>query len=502
MKAKFLTIVFLSLSHFIYSQDYIPNDNPLLSAIMWPDIPEKYRGNNGWKGDTIPGFTGSTFDYSLKVPNDIETIPALVAKTEDINATIGVKRAKYLVYGLAEDKTITFIVTAENGIDTRTYTVELLPEDVQHPAQSISTVSSAVYKVTPGYSHEERIYGILEGTPVSDFMESIIQNNENQSLKVKSNKDGSELPPDAAISMGDTLVVVSADKSNTTKYCLEIDVSLWYPAILVSYVYPVFIDSEPGKVKNEPGRGRLTGMEYGTMLKTVLSNVYVSHGQILNVINSRGAYVPLRQLNFDTTYVHTTVHPDIFLEVMHEGGLTSIIYQIIPESSQEDAFIVSHVYVVNQKEYLVEFVPGGTTVATFLRNVVPVLGATVKIVDKTGNPKASGPLHPNDKIVVTSADGKTKVEYTFSALTGACSVAEKQNQIRIYPNPTSGKITIDGIQPGGIIQVHNSSGILLLDKKITGYSETISLNSFSPGFYFISSHCKTGSIQTVKITKK
>lgn len=501
MKAKFLPVVFLSLSHFIYSQNYIPNDNPLLSAIMWPDIPEKYRGNNGWKGDTIPGFTSLKFDYRLAVPNDIETIPALVAKTEDVNATVEVKRAKNLVYGTAEDKTISFIVTAENGIDTRTYTVELMPEEVQYPAQSISTVSSAVYKVSPGYTHEERIYGLLTGTPVADFMENIIQNNEDQDLKVKSSKDGSELHPDAAISMGDTLVVVSADQSNTTKYILEIDESHWFPPILVSDVYPVFIDSEPGKVKNEPGRGTLTGMEYGTMLKTVLSNVTISHGQILNVINSRGAYVPLRQLNFDTTYVHTTVHPDIFLEVMQEGGFSSIIYQIIPESSQEDAFIVSNVYGVNQKEYLLEFVPYGTTVATFLRNIVPVLGATVKIVDKTGNPKTSGPLHPNDKIVVTSADGSTRVEYTFNLLTGAGSVAKKQNQLIVYPNPTSEKITIDGIKPGGSIQIHNSTGVLLFNKKVIGNSDIISLISFSPGHYFVSVCFSSGAKETVKVIK-
>ena len=87
-------------------------------------------------------------------------------------------------------------------------------------------------------------------------------------------------------------------------------------------------------------------------------------------------------LNFDTTYVHTTVHPDIFLELTDERKLTSIFYQIKPESSQKDAFIVSSVYGVNHKEYRVEFVPGGTTVATFRRNVVPVPGATVKIVKK------------------------------------------------------------------------------------------------------------------------
>ncbi|MFW5832365.1 MAG: T9SS type A sorting domain-containing protein [Prolixibacteraceae bacterium] len=506
MKIIISIVIILLSSHIIYSQDYIPNDNSLLSAIMWPDIPEKYRGTNGWKGDTIPHFTSSTFNYRLEIPNDIKNIPALVAKTKDINATVEVKRAKNLIYGTVEDRTISFIVTAENGIDTRTYNVELLPEGVQYqyPEQSISTVSSSVYLVSPGYSHEEKIYGIVAGTTVAGFMENIVKNNENQSLKVISSKDGSVLPPDAVLSWADTLMVISADTSNTTKYFLEIAETHWFPAILVSDVYPVWIDTEPktGEEKNKPGRGTLTGMEYGTMLKTVLSHVWTSGGEILNVINSKGAYVPLRQLNFDTTYVHTTVHPDIFLEVIDERKLTSIIYQIKPESSPEDAFIVSDVYGVNQKQYRVEFVPGGTTVATFLRNVVPVMGATVQIVDSSGNPKTSGPLHPNDKVIVTSADGNTQVEYTFNMLTNAGSVAKKQNQVSIYPNPTSGEITINGIQPAGIIQIHDSSGILLLDKKIAGPSDVISLKNFSPGYYIISFHCKTGSTQTVKIIKK
>ena len=44
-------------------------------------------------------------------------------------------------------------------------------------------------------------------------------------MTLKSNADGSELALDAILNNGDTLIVVSADTTNTTKYVLEVTTS-------------------------------------------------------------------------------------------------------------------------------------------------------------------------------------------------------------------------------------------------------------------------------------
>jgi hypothetical protein len=113
--------------YFIQVQDYAPDQNANLSAITWPDIPEYLKGIFGWKGDTIPGFNTGGYNYTVTVPLDVNGIPALVAKTAALNAKVVVKRAVSLS-GSKADRTISFVVTAEDGISTRTYYVELIKE--------------------------------------------------------------------------------------------------------------------------------------------------------------------------------------------------------------------------------------------------------------------------------------------------------------------------------------------------------------------------------------
>ena len=157
-------------------------------------------------------------------------------------------------------------------------------------------------------------------------------------------------------------------------------------------------------------------MEYGTTLKTVLANIRVPAGANLNVINKNGEFVPTIKLNYDTSYIDVIVKPGMFFRVVAEDGATSILYQIEPESSTSDAFLLSDVYHVIQKDFLVEFVPRGTNVRSFLANVTPSMGATVQILDKLGNQRFDGKIYQDDEIVVTSADGLVTNVYFLSML--------------------------------------------------------------------------------------
>lgn len=439
-----------------------------------------------------------------------------------------------------------------------------------------TTVTSIYYKVSEGYSLEESIVGIRTGTTVNEFLAKLEKKYEEQVLTVKSSSDGSVLEGEDILNVNDTLVVLPAIGSGMTKYILDVtDEGLSSDAVLTSTLYTVEIENEPKSVSEiaEDGTGFIKGFDYGTQLSTVLNNINVPDGATLTVVDGDGAYVSLKRLNFDTAYVNVTVNANIFLDVVAEDGIARIVYQLVPSSSENDAFILSDVYSVSQAENLVHYVPRGTTVPAFLANVVPALNATVKIVDKLGNERTAGGLYEDDKIVVTSGNGLVtrvyhlamlrneliqnpvylayvlsnmynvdQVNYQITGVPGTTTVADfysritpswgatavvvdadgnektsgdinvgdmvkvtsadgkivvmyhlgvtstevmSRNQIEIYPNPTTGKLNVSGVEQGNRIQVFNGTGALVRDVKVARSLETVSLEGQPSGMYLI-----------------
>lgn len=843
-----------SKEYYIKVWGYRPSHNAALSAITWPDIPNDLRGLFGWKGDTIPGFSSSVYNYKISIPAESDGIPALVAKTQQLNSKIKVDRATSFS-GSVEQRTISFTVTAEDGITQRIYDVviekeksfentqpyiaepflsELVfreqfgngfieicnpgnqpldlsdymmyfgydnnpanaaanysgeanwgiryrkyipgykwvdemnwamapgrvekdvnvnsivypgdvfvmghitrtntsgypwwaseacdidfghlpgetysnassaasmwyntnfhifkilndsiklglkpandPNDFElietwgggdgrpwvvggytpgnqitswirkpefhkgvteykgsfgtnaddsqwlmvdrayftklgmgYPANILaitsdlgqhfmhevtsykSTVTSTVYKVSPGYSMNESIRGMKTGTTVGEFLTNIIKADDNQTLLVKNVNDGSELTGDALLSLNDTLIVLSADSVNTSKYILNVGQGLSSDAVLTSNKYEIIIDVQPVSGDEYiPGIGSISGFEYGTQLKTVLANIQKPRGATLSVIDDEGAYVPIRILNFDTTYVMATVNHNIFIEVVAEDGLTKIVYQLKPDVSQNTAFVLSDVYFVSQKDLLIDLVPRGSSVTSLLKNLIPSLGASIKLVDKLGHERTVGQIVQDDKIVVTSpngmvttvyylsllhdeylkssdylayilsnvyvvdqeaytvnevsgtetiaefysrirtakgatavvvdkdgmgktsgsisgsdmvkvtsADGKMVVMYKFGPLVSAPTV--KANNIQLYPNPTTGKISISGVTLGNRIQVFNLVGSSIRDLRVTSSIESISLDKEPAGIYMIVVTENSRTLGHFKVIKK
>jgi hypothetical protein len=133
--------------YFIRVGEYRPSDNAFLHSITWPDIPSVYRGQFGWVGDTIPGFSPTVYSYTLQVPGEIDGFPALVAKPQNHNAKIEVTRATSYA-GDTENRRVTFTVTAESDTTVRVYTVllekEKLPEHIQ-PYEAEPLISEFIF---------------------------------------------------------------------------------------------------------------------------------------------------------------------------------------------------------------------------------------------------------------------------------------------------------------------------------------------------------------------
>ena len=271
-----------------------------------------------------------------------------------------------------------------------------------------SKVLSNVYKVSKGYSMDEEIRGVVTGTTVAQFKDNITKKHDGQTLTLKSSADGSVMADDAVLADGDTLVVLSAQYDNVSKYVLSVTADgLSTDAVLTSDTYDITVNGSTGTVE---------GFDYGTALKTVVEGVTVPVGAAMNVVDANDAYKPLTMLNFDTVYVDVQVDDQTFFEVIAEDGVTKILYQLKPTASTSDAFVTSSVFDIDQDVAMISLVPDGIAVFGFFKELVPATGATMKLIDKYGYDRTLGTVVKDDKLVVTAADGTTTKTYTLTML--------------------------------------------------------------------------------------
>jgi len=279
-------------------------------------------------------------------------------------------------------------------------------------------VRSVVYQVSPGYGEGEEIRGITTGTTVSEFLENIYKEDEDQALTFKSGTDeGTELGESDPIAMDDILEVVSKDGTNTTYYRLDVtNDGLSSDAILTSSTYNIEISVSPDADQNVAGEASISGIDNEATLKSVMENITVPVGANVTVIDGKGNYVPFNALNHDTVYVDRRVSANISLFVVAEDSRTTVVYDLEPSSSESDAFILSDVYPVSQSEKLIEYVPAGINFDQFLNNIIPSYGSTLTLYDKKGIERTTGEIKADDKVLVTSADGTRSNTYYISLM--------------------------------------------------------------------------------------
>ena len=448
-------------------------------------------------------------------------------------------------------------------------------------SQQKSTVTSKLYKVSPGYSNEETIRGLITATDVTGFYQGIIKSNADQVIKVTSGVNGIELAEAGVIVNGDTLVVLSADKTNTSRYILEVtDGGLSHDAVLVSTPYTIDVTGATGTVG---------GFDKNTSLKTVYESITVPVGASFTITDANDAYMSLTKLNYDSLYVDVLATDKIYFEVIAEDGTTQIVYQLMPTVNASEAYVTSDVYSVNELGSVIQFIPGGTSLSGLLINLYPATGATMTVYDKAGFERTSGDIYRDDKLVVTSADTKVNKTYYFSMLsflpptymafvisdvypinqvkqiiynvtmssaisefknnlipsfganlkvvnaigienTGSAFVAGDKllvtatdgtttatyliegvtgitpdavvSSIKMYPNPTNGKVIVQGLAKGNRVQVFNTAGITLRDVIVENSTDYVSLVAQPAGIYIFVISAGNQHLTIQKIIKK
>ena len=288
-----------------------------------------------------------------------------------------------------------------------------------HPyTDYVSTISSNFYKVSGGYKIEE-LNTLKTGTTVNEFLPKITKANEGQTLTVVSSADGTELAGGDAISDNDTLLVTSADEANVTKYVIGVtEEGLSSDALITSNDLTVTVEEEPAEANNFIGTGTLGGFDYGTTIENVMFNIALPAGAKLTILKKDGNFVPLTRLNFDTTYVKSTVNVYTVFRVVAEDMVTTIDYTLTPNATSDDAIVVSDYFDIDQDIRLIDYVPGGISVSSFMDKLVPSKGATMVISDKSGLERTDGKItvRLDDKVVVTSESGEVINTYFLSFL--------------------------------------------------------------------------------------
>lgn len=313
-----------------------------------------------------------------------------------------------------------------------------------------STVSSYNYIISEGYQTPQLIRGVVTGTSANDLLGNVIKADQGQELTVISGNDGSEVAGAAELANADTLEVISADGENITKYVINVsDEGLSSDALLSSDLYTIEVSDNTGTI---------AGLEYGTTIEEVLSNIDKPAGAKLYVVNAADELVPMQVMNYDTIMVPTQVDHNIFFEVIAEDMQTVIKYHLVPDVSPSDAHLYSNVFEVDQEVNLITYVPDGIRVPAFLSHVWLSEGASVKVVDKTGIEREIGPVKFDDEVVVTSEDGSTVNVYYLQfleeiegmdayVLSNAFAVDEEEKAIYGLPETINMVVFMNSITP-------------------------------------------------------
>ena len=279
-----------------------------------------------------------------------------------------------------------------------------------HPMDAItghlSTVTSLVYQVDEGFEGDDLdIVGVSRGETVAEFLANVDAADKDQTLVVTT-ADGTEKAAGDAMVEGDKLVSTSAT-GTVTSYTISL-VALDDDNLLVSSVLTVTKDGETGMV---------SGFDFGTTIKAVLADLTVPALAKLNVVDAQGVLVPQTRVNInDSTKVDVAASHMHYLEVIAENG-DKCMYQLKPTTAASDAYVLSDVYTVTQEPVkIITGIEQGTSVAVFLANLMPVEGATVKILIPTGQERVDGQVNFDDVLVVTSSDGTVEVTYIMNFL--------------------------------------------------------------------------------------
>ena len=116
-------------------------------------------------------------------------------------------------------------------------------------------------------------------------------------------------------------------------------------------------------------------------------------------------------------------------------------------------------------------------------------------------PGALSTLAQGDQLLVTAADGNTTTTYHIQDVTGVKPV-DQVSAIKMYPNPTTGRVVVQGLAKGNRVRVINAAGVTLRDVIVENSTDYVSLSAQPAGIYIFVISSGNQNINIQKIIKK
>ncbi|MCF8379228.1 MAG: T9SS type A sorting domain-containing protein [Bacteroidales bacterium] len=282
--------------------------------------------------------------------------------------------------------------------------VESVGSHVLNPVTAFkSTVSSLVYLVDPGFEKTIGITGVSNAETVEQFYTNLIKASTGQVLVVKSHTSGLELALTDAVSAGDTLIVTSETGLSVTKYIIDLNPQDSNTKLITIGTSTLVIAD-----------GKVSGFDAGKTVRHIMSEVKAeSEKSIVTVVNAKGELVPMKKKNVEGNYVDLVANSSISIVVTAVNG-DHAAYQLKPNGSASDAYVISDVYPISQENLFIDLIPDGSRVTTFMNNLIVADGASVKILDRIGFVRTDGSMAYDDVLEVVSEDASKTVIYRLN----------------------------------------------------------------------------------------
>lgn len=381
-----------------------------------------------------------------------------------------------------------YSVNAPN-LDTRDTRLDLGKHYMEPITSQFSTVTSSVYKVTPGYKGNLIIRGLIPGTTVTDFLANLNKADKDQTLVVS--YAGKEKDGTALLGLGDILTVTAADKINTSNYSMKIG----------ALNSDVSLQKVSGFNVNVNSDNTISGFGYNAKIADVLAGVVCNELSVITVVDSNNKLVPLNTIRYTQDLdldenaileqIETKVFDGLMFEVTAENG-DKKLYSIKPDSG--DLFITSNYFnVVEGTSRYIKGIPDGLSAPYLLSYLYAPNNATIKLYNKSHYERVDGLVKIDDYVKVTSADGTQSVKYSLYIVgeeVGAKIISSVKPELagsssKIYPNPATTILNIENAPVGSIIQVISISGSLVYTKQVSDILMTIPVSQLDKGLYFV-----------------
>lgn len=369
----------------------------------------------------------------------------------------------------------------------------LLDNHIMITTAHIPYLTSTVYIISTGITTEETIYGVVSNTSVDEFMSKIIKPDAKMSVVIKSasgvTKEGTD-----PLAEGDKVTSTAANGLSSVTYTVKIG------ALSANTT----LTTKSGAAFSISGTS-ITNVPFGMTLVDMMDQIQVPEFASAVITDGADYVIPMETYKADTLInerVNALVSTKYVIEVTAQNGIAQTKYSIAFKD-EAPIYVLSDVYTVVEAENYINFVRN-TNVKNFLANLIASPGATMRVINKLDQERTIGTVQFHDKLEVRKGN-VVKIYYIRMFAETDERADDVKNTVAletsIYPNPTTGNITINGLKNATDLRIVNLAGQTIKTTKVNNETMNINLN-VKDGVYFVTVMNKGLVKETHKIIVK